>query len=142
MPYHLVCPKCAKVLQSPDGMQGREIACPDCGTVIDIPILVNGGAEGGDDRPARRRSSLAATSLALGLSGILFGWVCCCNFLLPLGAILYGQAALVQIRLRPDLFTGRGLAVTGLLLGWLGLTLQLALALLERMYGKVPWLGW
>jgi hypothetical protein len=67
-------------------------------------------------RPAStvQTSGMAIASLVMGIAG----WT-----VLPLLgsilAIVFGYAARNEIRRRPDQLTGEGLAVTGLVLGWL-----------------------
>jgi hypothetical protein len=56
---------------------------------------------------------MAVASLVLGIVGVVT-----CFLILPsLLAVIFGAVALNQIKKEPTLFTGRGLAVAGLVLG-------------------------
>ena len=61
--------------------------------------------------PARRTNGFAVASLVLGLVGFL---LCGVPSIL---AVIFGGIALSQIKKRPEEFTGRGLAIAGLILG-------------------------
>ncbi len=37
MPIRVVCPKCKKALNAPDGMAGKKVKCPGCQAVMDVP---------------------------------------------------------------------------------------------------------
>ena len=69
-----------------------------------------------------RVSPLAIASLALGLMA-----VACCP-LTGIGAVVCGHMALSQIRREPHLYKGWGLALAGLILGYLYLAALLVLA--------------
>ena len=64
---------------------------------------------------APRYHPLAIASLGTGIFGLL-----CCG-LLSIAAIATGHVALAQIRMRPDQYMGHGLAVSGLVLGYIAL---------------------
>jgi len=85
----------------------------------------------------RQTSSLAVVSL---VSGIL-GWS-----LLPLlgsiAAIVTGHMARGEIRRAPERLEGDGLAVAGLVLGWLSVALWVAgIAIFVLFFGGLIWLG-
>jgi hypothetical protein len=71
---------------------------------------------------ATQTSGMAIASLVLGITG----WT-----ILPLIgsilAIILGYAARSEIRQRPDELTGEGMAVAGLVLGWLAVVLSILL---------------
>jgi Domain of unknown function (DUF4190) len=67
--------------------------------------------------PSRPSSSSAVWALALGVIGLLAGW---CLFALPcVAAVIVGHLALNDTK--NDVKTGRGMAVTGLILGYVSL---------------------
>ncbi|GGD40095.1 DUF4190 domain-containing protein [Pseudoxanthomonas indica] len=85
----------------------------------------------------RQTSTLAIVSL---VSGIL-GWT-----LLPLlgtiAAIISGHMARGEIRRMPDRLEGDGLAVAGLILGWVAVAFWvLGLIVLFAFFGGLFWLG-
>lgn len=85
----------------------------------------------------RQTSSFAIVSL---VSGIL-GWT-----LIPLlgciVAIITGHMARAEIRRQPDLYQGDGLAVVGLVLGYVGIAMAvIAVAVFVLFFGGLVWLG-
>jgi hypothetical protein len=76
--------------------------------------------------------NLAAWSMVLGLVSITVGW--CCSFGLITGpvAIVLGIYALSQIKSDPNRYTGRPLAITGIVSGALYFVL---LAVIVLIYG-------
>lgn len=85
----------------------------------------------------RQTSSFAIVSL---VSGIL-GWT-----LIPLlgciVAIITGHMARAEIRRQPDLYQGDGLAVIGLVLGYVGIAMAvIAVAVFVLFFGGLVWLG-
>lgn len=85
----------------------------------------------------RQTSTLAVVSL---VSGIL-GWT-----LLPLlgtiAAIITGHMARGEIRRMPDRLEGDGMALAGLILGWVAVAFWvLGLVLLFAVFGGLFWLG-
>ena len=89
------------------------------------------------DATPRQTSVLAVLSLVFGI----LGWM-----LLPgLGAIVAvvtGHIARAEIRRAPQTLEGDGLAIAGLVLGWLGIVLGIALvALMLVLFGGLAWLS-
>lgn len=87
--------------------------------------------------PPRQTSALAITSL---ISGIL-GWT-----LVPwigsLVAIITGHMARGEIRRQPERFEGDGLALAGLILGYVMLALSLVgIIVVIAFFGGLVWLG-
>lgn len=85
----------------------------------------------------RETNSLAVVSL---IAGIL-GWT-----LMPvlgsLGAIVTGHLARAEIRRQPQRFQGDGLAVGGLLLGWLAVIVAVVVVLaFVAFFGGLAWLA-
>ena len=85
----------------------------------------------------RQTSTLAIVSLVAGI----LGW-----FIVPvigsLTAIITGHMARSEIRRQPALLEGDGLAIAGLILGWLsvGVWILAALAFL-LFFGGLAWFG-
>ncbi|PJK01159.1 hypothetical protein CO641_04420 [Lysobacteraceae bacterium NML91-0213] len=89
------------------------------------------------DATPRQTSVLAVLSLVFGI----LGWT-----LLPgLGAIVAvvtGHIARAEIRRAPQAMEGDGLAIAGLVLGWLGIVLGIVLvALMLMLFGGLAWLS-
>ena len=85
----------------------------------------------------RQTSSLAIVSLVFGV----LGWT-----LLPLlgclVAVITGHLGRAEIRRDPEQYQGDGLAVIGLVLGYVGIALAvLAAAVFVLFFGGLIWLG-
>lgn len=83
----------------------------------------------------RQTSTLAIVSLVAGL----LGWT-----LLPMvgciGAIITGHMARAEIRREPERLEGDGLAIAGLILGWLGIAVSvLAVVAIFMLFGGLAW---
>ncbi len=83
----------------------------------------------------RQTSTLAIVSLVAGL----LGWT-----LLPMvgciAAIITGHMARAEIRREPERLEGDGLAITGLILGWLGIAVSvLAVVAIFMLFGGLAW---
>ena len=75
-------------------------------------------------RPAVPSSTVAVWALVTGVVGVVFGW---CLFGLPcVAAVVLGHVGLNQTR--NDVRTGRGMAVAGLVLGYVALAPAVAVA--------------
>lgn len=60
--------------------------------------------------------SLAVASLIIGIFSVTFGWFCIGLFTGPL-AIVLGAVALVKIKNEPSRYSGKGLAIAGIITG-------------------------
>ncbi|WP_343652366.1 DUF4190 domain-containing protein [Stenotrophomonas sp.] len=85
----------------------------------------------------RQTSTVAVLSLVLGIAG----WTVL-PFVASIVAIITGHMARAEIRRRPTDLDGDGLALTGLILGWLnvGMVLLGILALIA-FFGGLAWLA-
>ena len=84
---------------------------------------------------ARQTSTLAILSL---ISGVL-GWSLL-PFLGSIGAVILGHLARSEIRREPDRLEGNGLAVAGLVLGYLSIALGvLFVAAIFLFFGGLVW---
>ncbi len=77
------------------------------------------GAPYGAPMPARGTNGFAIASL---VCGILF---LCAGIFGSILAVVFGHIALVQIKRSGDMESGRGLAIAGLVIGYIGLGLSL-----------------
>lgn len=86
---------------------------------------------------ARRTSTLAIVSL---IAGIL-GWTLL-PFLGSIGAIVTGHLARAEIRREPQRLDGDGLALGGLVLGWLSVATWIAgILVFVLFFGGLAWLA-
>ncbi|WP_305803989.1 DUF4190 domain-containing protein [Stenotrophomonas sp. YIM B06876] len=90
--------------------------------------------------PPRQTSSYAVISLVAGI----LGWTLL-PFLGSLGAIIFGHMARGEIRRSNGQLDGDGLAVTGLVLGWVSVALWvlaiLAFLAFILFFGGLAWLA-
>jgi prepilin-type processing-associated H-X9-DG protein len=154
------CP-CGKMLQAKEEYAGYEITCPQCGATMAVPApdairpaatplpaplplsehttdrppppLPAGAAPGGSPRPRRSRVELSGKALTALILG-------CLTFILPvvlaIPAILLAILALRDIAKRPAELTGKGLAITGLILGVVGNITVLPIVLIYQSVGE------
>ncbi len=79
--------------------------------------------------------TLAIVALGLGIGSMTVGWCCYSGLLLSPVAIVTGIIALSQIRKNPDLYSGRGLAIAGVITGaaYLAIILLIVVAYIVAM---------
>ena len=82
--------------------------------------------------PVARQQSLAVASLVLGITSMTIGWCCYFGVLTGPVAITMGIISLVQMKNNPDRFSGKGMAIAGIVAGSLYFVL---LALIGLLYG-------
>ncbi len=83
----------------------------------------------------RQTSTLAIIALVAGI----LGWTLL-PFLGSLGGIIFGHMARAEIRRSNGRLDGDGLAITGLVLGWLNVVLALLLVLVIFLFfGGLAW---
>jgi hypothetical protein len=75
---------------------------------------------------------MAVSSMVLGLVSITLGWCCSFGLLTAPVAIVLGIYSLSQIKSQPDRFTGKPLAIAGIVTGGLYFV---ALAVIVVIYG-------
>jgi Domain of unknown function (DUF4190)/GYF domain 2 len=89
------------------------------------PIRSRPGQLGG--MPFPKNSPFAVTGLVLGIFSVTFGLCCCYGLPFNLLGIIFSLIGLAQIQKRPDAYSGRGLAIAGLVCSIVSLTLAVAL---------------
>jgi hypothetical protein len=82
--------------------------------------------------PVARQQSLAVASLVLGVTSMTIGWCCYFGVLTGPVAITMGIISLVQMKNNPDKFSGKGMAIAGIVTGSLYFV---SLALIILLYG-------
>jgi hypothetical protein len=80
---------------------------------------------------ARKTNSYAMTGMIFGI----LAFVCCCKFLFGALGIIFSLIGLSQISRHPELYEGRGPAITGLVLSILSLLLALVFILIALATG-------
>jgi hypothetical protein len=71
--------------------------------------------------PMPPSSSLAVVSLILGISSLTIGWCCSLALILAPAALITGVMAKNRADKQPDLYTGRGMAIGGIVMGAISL---------------------
>jgi len=84
-----------------------------------------------------RTNSFATAGFILGILSL----VCCCGCPFNIVGLICSLIGLSQINRRPDLYTGRGLAITGLILSAVSLVLGFGLGLFQLAFhpGTFSW---
>jgi DNA-directed RNA polymerase subunit RPC12/RpoP len=126
---------------------GQDVQCPGCGGVLVVPPVPRSGdpvpvvwprsqtvpprpppvvlppfdVGYGPVSPSLRRTN--GKAIAAFVCGVLGVFLFPCSFILSLVGILLANQAKLEIRMRPDLYNGIGLARAGQVLGIVGLTL-------------------
>lgn len=163
MPIPVVC-ECGRQLMAKDEYAGRQTQCPDCGRDLVIPDQPHDASVeashsppvgiGPESKPApssfgprtdgepgpqkfgpgtERTSGQAIASLVLGLTSIF----CLLNFLTGLPAIILGFLSLSEINKSQGQVKGKGLAITGLVTGFLGTLIMPMLILIALLLPAV-----
>jgi hypothetical protein len=99
-----------------------------CPAPPSAPAVLSGPA------PARRTNGLALASLVMGVVSLTFGICCCYGIPFNLLGVVFGLVALSQIRQRPQLEHGQGMAIAGLVLSLLSLALAAILIVILGLH--------
>ena len=86
--------------------------------------------------PLLRASGLSIASLVMGILGVLCGWMCC-GLIFPILAIVFGHIAHAQINRQPTVLTGKGMAITGFILGYVSLVLSIIIGLAFGIFAAI-----
>ena len=82
--------------------------------------------------PVSPQTSLAVTSMILGITSITLGFCCYFGVLTAPVALALGIASLVQIKNHPNRYGGKGMAISGIIMGALYFVL---IVLIMMLYG-------
>jgi uncharacterized protein DUF4190/uncharacterized protein DUF4339 len=84
-----------------------------------------------------RTNGFAMAGLVIGLVSCFFGlFCCCCGPMIGIVGIIFSLIGLSQINSQPDVYSGKGLAIAGLVLSILGLAFYLAMMVLGLALGS------
>jgi len=131
------CEHCGQSLEAEADMAGEHMPCPSCERLIAIPksvhpevpppVLPVTSPVCAQQPVLPKTSGMAIASMVIGILGIAGGWMCC-GIILPIVAIILGHISFSQIQRRPSELTGKGLAIAGFTLGYVGLLFGLIAA--------------
>lgn len=76
------------------------------------------------------KKGFAVTSLVLGICGVIFFWASLFGVALNVLAIIFGVIGIVKVRNESKIYSGKGMAIAGLVLGIIGLALMLIIIIL------------
>ena len=117
------CPKCNQVLEADVTMVGQTIQCPKCQHIFNSPKAESVAAvlSAPVTPPAKAATSAAAIwSLVLGILSLVLCWI---GLLAAIPAVICGHVARSRIRAAGGALTGAGMALAGLILGYVALGL-------------------
>jgi len=113
---------------------------PDAYTPPPVPVIIPPPASptGWQAPPpppfiVKQQNAMAAISLALGIVSMTVGWCCSIGVLTAPVAIALGIAALVQIKNNPTRYSGKGMAIGGIVTGGLYIGFFVLLILIYGM---------
>jgi Domain of unknown function (DUF4190)/GYF domain 2 len=118
----------------------------DWKTVGELPEFAAPSGSGPTPQPIRpvtpqpttyrpqQTNGLAVTGLIFGIISLVISFCCCGGLPLNLIGIVLSAIALAQINKRPDLYTGRGVAIAGLILSALSLLLGVGVLVLSAAF--------
>lgn len=70
---------------------------------------------------SKKTNPLALTGMILGIVSITFGLCCCYGLPFNIAGIVFSIIGLVQVKKNPELYSGRGMAIAGLILSLLSI---------------------
>ncbi len=85
---------------------------------------------------SQRISGLAVASLVLGILGVLFGWLCL-GLVFSILAIVFGHIAYSQVNRQPTELTGKGMAITGFILGYVSIVTSIIIGFLFGIFASM-----
>lgn len=131
------CPECKTTLKVDETGVGQTVDCPSCRKKILIPAPTVAAGAAYPSAPASQRTATPETapgaiwSLVLGILGLI-----CLGPLAAIPAIICGHVTYAKVRRSAGALGGNGMAVAGLVLGYVSLVvwlvvlpLQLAIAI-------------
>lgn len=118
-----LCPYCQQSLETTPDMAGESVNCPKCGRLVSVPapvvppVILDAVVQ----QPViAKTSGMAIASMVVAIIGIFGGWMCC-GVVLPVIAIILGHVSFSKIEKNQDVLTGKGFAIAGFTIGYVGL---------------------
>jgi len=99
---------------------GTHATPPALGASAGQPLLAN----------SQRVNPFATTGLIMGLVSITFGFCCCYGIPFNVLGIIFSLVALAQIKGSPHVYSGKGIAIAGLITSLLSIVLVVLLMIL------------
>ena len=148
-----VCPTCRMRLDLTDIPPGAQFMCPGCSSKFFLPpqmgqaaLTPSLGASaptpplspplpplGAPDYAAPRRTSgMAIASMVLSIVGLLIYFL----FPLLLVGVIFGFVSLSSIKRTPERLAGRGMALAGVIVGFVGITFWVGVAVFIAALGS------
>ncbi|MEI6211486.1 MAG: DUF4190 domain-containing protein [bacterium] len=116
--YNFTCPKCSKTIAAESSMAGQQVQCPGCQEIFAAPypnVTPVPGLPAGQNE----NSKLAIWSLVLGILSVL-----CCGVFSAVPAVICGHKAQTRIKASGGGLRGAGMALAGLILGYVAIGLS------------------
>ena len=82
-----------------------------------------------------KTNPLALTGMILGIISLTFGLCCCYGLPFNIAGIIFSSIGLVQVRKTPERYTGKGMAIAGLVTSILSILVAAALLILGFALG-------
>jgi predicted Zn finger-like uncharacterized protein len=118
------CPECTSLLEVDASGAGREVKCPQCAQTICIPAahthIALATPPPAPPTAQPKTPAGAIWSLVLGILGLI-----CFGPLTAIPAVVCGHIALGRIKRAGGELTGNGMALAGLITGYVGIALML-----------------
>jgi hypothetical protein len=84
-----------------------------------------------------KNNGMAITSLVFGLLSFFLGWLCCLGPLFSLLGVIFGFVGISQINKNPNVQTGKGMAISGIILSVIGLVVSVIIILIFGLLGAL-----
>jgi general secretion pathway protein G len=122
MDTKVTCPNCGQRLVVDSAAIGQQTDCPACSTRFVIPAIARVESSPLATPHDTRRRGAAVSSLVLGILSLL-----CFGILTGIPAIILGHKGYGRARKLPDQYAGGGMAVAGLIMGYMASLVSIAL---------------
>jgi predicted Zn finger-like uncharacterized protein len=119
------CPQCSQTLEVDPSQAGRMVQCPKCQKLFNAPAAAEVPA-----LPAvgvqPKVPPIAIWSLVLGILGLI-----CCGLFTGIPAAICGHKASARIKASNGALTGAGMALAGMILGYVAMAVSLVMIPLQ-----------